>query len=148
MFGQLTAARPGEVMESTPRHWMSWSSMTTGRGPLQVDRLVDVATRTLAAVLLRPSAKAVDAALLLARTTTPELMRPGWPDALGMSCSVLPNASLLSLDERLAKAAAVPVIVPEVVVSDHGKVFISDTFRNASRSLGDLLPARASRYPD
>ncbi|WP_461087495.1 transposase [Streptomyces deserti] len=98
--------------------------------------LIDLATRTLAAVVLRPSTKAVDAALLLARAMTPEPVRPGWSDALRMSRSVLPYASLLSLDERLDKAAAVPVIVPETVVSDHGKAFISDNFRNACRHLG------------
>ncbi|MFF4574137.1 hypothetical protein [Streptomyces sp. NPDC001410] len=71
MFGQLTAARPGEVMEidSTPLDVMVVHDDGT------VDRceltgLVDLATRTLAAVLLRPSTKAVDAALLLARDDT------------------------------------------------------------------------------
>ncbi|MFE0726889.1 Mu transposase C-terminal domain-containing protein [Streptomyces antibioticus] len=137
MFGQLTAARPGEVMEidSTPLDVMVIHDDGT------VDRceltgLIDLATRTLAAVVLRPSTKAVDAALLLARAMTPEPVRPGWSDALRMSRSVLPYASLLSLDERLDKAAAVPVIVPETVVSDHGKAFISDNFRNACRHLG------------
>ncbi|MCZ7459477.1 Mu transposase C-terminal domain-containing protein [Streptomyces sp. WMMC940] len=137
MFGLLTAARPGEVMEidSTPLDVMVVHDDGT------VDRceltgLVDLATRTLAAVVLRPSTKAVDAALLLARAMTPEPMRPGWSDALRMSRSVLPYASLLPLDERLAKAAAKPVIVPETVVSDRGKAFISDNFRNACRHLG------------
>ncbi|MFD7497529.1 Mu transposase C-terminal domain-containing protein [Streptomyces sp. NPDC059832] len=86
--------------------------------------------------MLRPSTKAVDAALLLARAMTPEPVRPGWSDALRMSRSVLPYASLLPLDERLAKAAAKPVIVPETVVSDRGKAYISDNFRNACRHLG------------
>ncbi|WP_242433164.1 TnsA-like heteromeric transposase endonuclease subunit [Streptomyces sp. Root264] len=83
MFGQLTAARPGEVMEidSTPLDVMVIHDDGT------VDRceltgLIDLATRTLAAVVLRPSTKAVDAALLLARAMTPEPVRPGWSDAL------------------------------------------------------------------
>ncbi|WP_371537236.1 Mu transposase C-terminal domain-containing protein [Streptomyces sp. NBC_00466] len=137
MFGRLAAARPGEVMEidSTPLDVLVVHDDGT------VDRceltgLVDLATRTLAAVVLRPSTKAVDAALLLARAMTPEPVRPGWSDALRMSRSVLPYASLLPLDERLAKAAAKPVIVPETVVSDRGKAYISDNFRNACRHLG------------
>ncbi|MEU6179162.1 Mu transposase C-terminal domain-containing protein [Streptomyces coeruleorubidus] len=138
MFGQLTAARPGEVMEidSSPLDVMViHDDGTVDR--CEVTGLVDLATRTLSAVVLRPSTKAVDAALLLARAMTPEPVRPpGWPDALRMSRSVLPFASLLSLDERLDKAAAVPVIVPETVVCDHGKAFISDNFRNACRHLG------------
>jgi transposase InsO family protein len=137
MFGQLTAARPGEVMEidSTPLDVMVIHD--DGEGDrCELTGLVDVATRTLAAVVLRPSTKAVDAALLLARAMTPEPMRPGWSDALRMSRSVLPYASLLPLDERLAQSAAKPVIVPETVVSDHGKAYISDNFRNACRHLG------------
>ncbi|MEU8584617.1 Mu transposase C-terminal domain-containing protein [Streptomyces abikoensis] len=137
MFGQLTAARPGEVMEidSTSLDVMVvHDDGTTDR--CELTGLVDLATRTLAAVVLRPSTKAVDAALLLARAMTPEPMRPGWRDALRLSRSVLPHASLLPLDERLAQAAAKPVIVPETVVSDHGKAYISDNFRNACRHLG------------
>lgn len=137
MFGQLTAARPGEVMEidSTPLDVLVVHDDGTV-DTCELTGLVDVATRSLAAVVLRPSTKAVDAALLLARAMTPEPMRPGWADALRMSRSVLPHASMLPLDERLAMAAAVPVIVPETVVSDHGKAFLSDNFREACRSLG------------
>lgn len=137
MFGQLTAGRPGEVMEidSTPLDVLVVHDDGTV-DTCELTGLVDLATRTLAAVVLRPSTKSVDAALLLARAMTPELMRPGWSDALHLSRSVLPYASLLPLDERLAKAAAVPVIVPEMVVSDRGKAFVSDNFRNACRHLG------------
>jgi hypothetical protein len=40
---------------------------------------VDIATRTICSGVVRPvGAKAVDAALLLARSTVPEPMRPGW----------------------------------------------------------------------
>ncbi|MFJ3234091.1 hypothetical protein [Streptomyces sp. NPDC086787] len=37
--------------------------------------MIDVATRTLSAAVLRPSTKSVDASVLLARPVTPELMR-------------------------------------------------------------------------
>ncbi|MFJ8598610.1 Mu transposase C-terminal domain-containing protein [Streptomyces shenzhenensis] len=137
MFGQLTAARPGEVMEidSTPLDVL----VVHDDGmvdTVELTGIVDIATRTLAAAVLRPSTKAVDAALLLARAMTPEPMRPGWADALRMSRSVLPHASLMALDERLAGAAAVPVITPETIVCDRGKAYISNTFRSACQSLG------------
>ena len=98
--------------------------------------MVDLATSTVTAAVLRPTTKSVDASLLLARTLTPEPMRPGWVKALHMSRSVLPHQRLLSIDERLAYAAARPVIVPETVVCDHGKVFISRNFRAACQLLG------------
>lgn len=137
MFGRLTAARPGEVMEidSTPLDVLVVHDDGTV-DTVELTGIVDIATRTLAAAVLRPSTKAVDAALLLARAMTPEPMRPGWAEALRMSRSVLPHASLMALDERLAQAAAIPVITPETIVCDRGKAYISDTFRSACQSLG------------
>src|SRR6266487_105952 len=98
--------------------------------------MVDLATRSITAGVLRPATKSVDASLLLARTVTPEPMRPGWAEALAMSRSVLPHRRLLELDQRLEHAAARPVIVPETIVCDRGNVFISHNFRTACASLG------------
>jgi transposase InsO family protein len=63
-------------------------------------------------------------------------MRPGWVDALRMSRSVLPHRRLTEVDERLELAAARPVIVPESIVCDHGKAYISQTFQSACRAMG------------
>jgi putative transposase len=83
----------------------------------------------------------VDASQLLARTVTPERMRPGWSQALAMTWSVLPHQHLLSVDERLAHAAARPVIVPECIACDQGQVFISHNFRASCQQLGiDFQP--------
>ncbi len=136
-FGMVTAVRPGEWMQidSTPVD----VRVVLDNG--MIDRaeltwLIDCATRTIPAAVLRPSTKAVDAALLLARALTPEPMRPGWADALRMSCSVLPHRRLARIDERLEHAAARPVIVPETIVCDHGMVYMSQAFRSACRALG------------
>jgi putative transposase len=145
-FGTVTAARPGEWTEidSTPLDVrVVLDDGTVDR--VELTGLVDLATRTIAAAVLRPSTKAVDASLLLARALTPEPMRPGWADALRLTRSVLPYQSLTSIDARLEHAAARPVIVPETIVCDHGKAYLSATFRSACRSLGiSLAPA----HPD
>ncbi len=136
-FGQATAARPGEIMEidSTPFDVMVMlGDGVPGRA--EMTGMVDLATRTVTAAVLRPTTKAVDASLLLARTATPEPVRPAWPDALTMARSVLPHRRLLELDERLQHAAARPVIVPETIVCDNGKAYISHNFRSACRMLG------------
>ncbi|MFI5705310.1 integrase [Streptomyces xanthochromogenes] len=112
-FGELTVSAPGEVMQidSTPLDVMV--RLDNGvLGKVELTGMIDVATRTLSAAVLRPTTKSVDASVLLARTVTPELMRPGWVEALKMSRSVLPHRRLLTLDERLEHAAAKPVIVP------------------------------------
>jgi transposase InsO family protein len=136
-FGTVTAIRPGEWMQidSTPLN----VRVVLDNGV--VDRveltwLIDLATRTIPAAVLRPTTKAADAAVLLARTLTPEPMRPGWVDALRMSRSVLPHRRLTELDQRLEHAAARPVIVPETIVYDHGKVYMSQTFQTACRAMG------------
>jgi hypothetical protein len=106
-FGEVTAARPGEWMQID-------STVLDVRVVLDngvIDRceliwMIDLATRSITAAVLRPTTKAVDAALLLARTLTPEPMRPGWSDALRMSRSVLPHRRLATLDARLEVAAS------------------------------------------
>ncbi|MFG2234278.1 hypothetical protein ACGFNX_30515 [Streptomyces sp. NPDC048723] len=110
VFGQVSAARPGEVMEidSTPLDVLVVHEDGTVDA-VELTGIVDVATRTLSAAVLLPSTKPVDAALLLARAMTPEPMRPGWADALRMSRSMLPHTSLKALDHRFADAVALLV---------------------------------------
>ena len=111
MFSQAHPAARGELMEidSTP---LDVLVMLHDAVPGRVDLtgMIDVATRTVPAAVLRPSTRSVDASVLLARALTPEPMRPGWPASLAMARSALPYERLLSIDERLRHAAARPVI--------------------------------------
>lgn len=150
-FTPTMAARPGEVVQidTTPLDVLAvWDNGVTGRVELTI--AVDVATRTICAAVLRPAGtKAVDAALLLARMLVPEPMRPGWPQSLAMSATLIPHARLMSVDARLEHAAARPVIVPDTIVIDHGKVFCSDAFLSACRTLGiSIQPARPATPTD
>jgi hypothetical protein len=118
-------------------------------GRVELTIAVDVATRTIGAAVLRPfGTNAVDAAVLLALMATPTAMRPDWPQALKMSRSVIPFERLVSLDERLEGAAAKPVIMPETIVVDQGKVFVSASFLAACGSLGiSLQPTPPANGP-
>ena len=152
MFEQVTVARPGELMEidSTPFDVMvRLDDGVAGRA--EMTGLIDLATRSITAALLRPSTKSVDAALLLARTVTPAPMRPGWPDALRMEYSALPYRRLLAIDDRLRHAAAVPVIIPETIVIDGGAAFVQDNFSTACDFLGaeiiHVLPRTPTQKP-
>ena len=149
-FGRVPAAAPGDVMQidSTPLDVLvRMDSGVTGR--VDLTGIVDVATRTVTAAVLRPTTKLVDASVLLARTVTPELMRPGWPQAMRMSESALPFRRMLSIDERLEHAAARPVIIPQMIVVDHGKVFVSESFKASCAFLGiSFQPARKATGTD
>ncbi|MFI0108028.1 Mu transposase C-terminal domain-containing protein [Streptomyces parvus] len=139
-FGEVPAIAPGELMQidSTPLDVLV--RLDDGIAEkVELTALVDIASRSITAAVLRPTTKAADASALLARSIAPETMRPGWSEALRMSRSVLPHRRLLALDERLEHAAAKPVIVPETIVCDHGKVFVSHNFRASCRFLGVTL---------
>jgi putative transposase len=149
MFTPMHASRPGEQVQidSTP---IDVLVLLDNGVPVRADLtiVVDVATRTICAAVLRPvGTKAVDAALLLARMLVPEPMRPGWSAALRTSASRLPHARLLDIDARMELAAARPVIVPDTIVVDGGKVFVSDTFTRACDRLGVSIQRARPRTP-
>jgi hypothetical protein len=148
-FTPTWADRPGEQVQidSTPLDVMV---LLDSGLPVRADLTiaVDVATRTICAAVLRPvGTKAVDAALLLAKMLVPEPMRPGWAESLRMSASRLPHLRLVDIDARMEAAAAKPVIVPDGVVIDGGRVFISDTFMRACTRLGISVQRARPRTP-
>ncbi|HUZ53891.1 MAG TPA: hypothetical protein VMU94_15380 [Streptosporangiaceae bacterium] len=149
-FGQVAVAAPGDLMQidSTPPDVLvRLDDGVTGR--VDLTGIIDVATRTVTAAVLRPATRSVDASVLPARTVTPEPMRPGWPEAMKMSESALPFRRMLSIDERLEHAAARPVIIPQVIVVDHGKVFVSESFKASCAFLGiSFQPARKATGTD
>jgi len=72
LFGAVTAAWPGEwtQIDSTPLDVrVVHDDGTVDR--VELTGLIDQATCTIAAAVLRPTTKAVDAALLLTRALTP-----------------------------------------------------------------------------
>jgi len=149
-FSYLQVSAPGEVMEidSTPLDVLV--RLDDGiEGRADLTGMVDVATRTVTAAVLQPTTKSADASVLLARTVTPEPMRPGWAKALAMSASALPHRRLSGIDARLEAAAARPVIIPDTIVIDHGKAFMSRNFRASCAYLGiSVQPARKATGTD
>ncbi|ULE32287.1 Mu transposase C-terminal domain-containing protein [Mycobacterium sp. IDR2000157661] len=150
MFSKVVASRPGEWMQiDTTPFDVGIRLDDSVKGRVELTGLVDAATRTIVAAVLRPTTKAVDASLLLAKSMTPEPMRPGWVDAVRMSNSVLPYHAMRSVDDRLDHAAARPIIIPENIVYDSGAVYLSTTFRSACRSFGiSMQPAHKDEPTD
>ncbi|WP_369780698.1 Mu transposase C-terminal domain-containing protein [Streptomyces sp. R33] len=144
------ALRPGEQVQidTTRLDVLAvFDDGTVGRPELTI--AVDVATRAiLAAVLCPSSTQAVDAALLLAEMAVPHPARPTWPDALRFAhSSLLPHERLLTLDERLQGAAARPAVVPEMIVTDRGSIYLSKAFTAACETLGISVQASPPYAP-
>ena len=149
-FTPTVALRPGEQVQidTTRLDVLAvFDDATLGRPELTI--AVDVATRSILAAVLRPhSTKAVDAALLLAETAVPHPARPTWPNILRFArSSILHREELLSVDDRLQGAAARPVAVPETIVVDRGKIYLSETFTAACQSPGISVQPAPPRAP-
>ena len=143
-FTPVTALRPGEDVPIDTNKldiMCRYADGVVRRAELTM--AVDVATRSILAGIIAPTTKAVDAAAVLARMLVPEPMRPGWAESLHHAHSVIPHERLLSIDERFANAAAKPVIIPETINCDRGRVYLSETFMRACAILGiSVQPAR------
>lgn len=144
-YGRRRPLRPGELVEidSTKLDLMVvFPDGTTGRPELTT--MIDVATMTPTAAILFPeSTKGIDvAALVLARSLTPLPMQPGWHEELALSRSVLP-ADMIEPDETLhAAIAARPLIYPETITIDRGKVYTGSVFQLACERLQiSVIPA-------
>ncbi|MFC9227441.1 transposase [Streptomyces decoyicus] len=148
-FKPTLALRPGEIvmLDSSPLDALVvLDDGVVGR--LELTTAVDVATRSLWGVLRPAGSKLTDVAVLLAQMMTPTVMRSGWDAALSMAASAVPHDRLSAVDERLKDAAARPVVMPETVVVDQGKVFISPATRAACESLGiSLQPVPPANGP-
>ncbi|USC45227.1 Mu transposase C-terminal domain-containing protein [Streptomyces filamentosus] len=141
--------RPGEQVQIDTTRLDIMAVLEDGSlGRPELTIAVDVATRSILAAALRPhSTKAVDAALLLAEVAVPHPARPAWPTALHLSRAEVPYERMLSLDERLEGAAARPVIVPETIVVDRGKIYLSQGFIAACETLGVSVQSAPPRRP-
>ena len=151
-FGNVIATRPGEVvmLDPTPLDVLAYDTGTTSTIRVELTVALDVATRSVLSWRLTPEGtKAIDIGLLLADVMTPEMMRPGWSDALGYQMLRVPYERLMTVDERLSEAAARPVIYPETLLYDHGKPYKSDVvWRACTRWKIDLQDARKLKPTD
>ncbi|MGM9342280.1 transposase [Streptomyces salinarius] len=141
--------RPGEQVQIDTTRLDIMAVLEDGSlGRPELTIAVDVATRSILAAVLRPhSTKAVDAALLLAEMAVPHPARPTWPTSLHLSRAEVPFERMLSLDKRLEGAAARPVVVPETIIVDRGKIYLSQGFVAACETLGVSVQPAPPRRP-
>ncbi|GAA2926282.1 hypothetical protein GCM10010458_05270 [Microbacterium luteolum] len=145
-FRPSLPSRPGELVEidSTPLDlFVQMPDGSVGRPELTY--AIDVATGTIGATLLHErAAKSVDiGAVLLTRMLTRIVDQPWWGEAVSFAETVFEPTSE-PLGRVLEEAAAVvPLIVPEAVTVDRGKVFVGSTFTAACERL-EISQVRAN----
>lgn len=150
--GAFRTSRPGEVVvfDTTRLDVLALDPLTGLTTAVELTLSMDLYTRSICAWRFTPAeTNRVDATLVLADTLTPEPMRPGWPEWVRYSAYDSDLIELACIDERLAGAAAKPVIVPETILIDHGKIYMSEAFQAGCLHIGaSVQPARKYKGND
>ena len=140
-YRQFTASRPGEVViiDSTPLDAFAIDPITFKWVQVQLTLAYDLYTRSILDWRFTPkSVKGVDAALLLFGIIKPKMMREGWPENARWPYVGVPENVVIELLQTDAPdgLANGPIVNPEAVVIDRGKVFLSQAFIDGCKRLG------------
>lgn len=140
-YRQQEVTRPGEfvLIDSTPLDAFALDPVSFKWIQVQLTIALDLFSRSLVGWRFTPvSTKAVDAALLLYDIIRPKLMQAGWPEQARWPYIGVPESIAIELADEVPEhgIAGIPLLNPETVVIDHGKVFISRAFKDACTRLG------------
>ncbi|GAA5513108.1 hypothetical protein Dcar01_01834 [Deinococcus carri] len=148
-YRRFEAQRPGEyvMIDSTPLDAFGMDPISLEWIPLQLVLAVDVYSRSILAWRIVHRDKQVDAALMLYDIIRPKRFHPHIPESsrwsrtyVGVPENIVVNLSETDLPEGVM---AVPVIRPENVIVDRGKIYMSAVFERACVILGiNVQPAR------
>ncbi len=146
-YGKLRASRPGEylLMDTTRLDVFALDPVTLRWVQAELTVGMDWYTRCITGLRLTPvSTKAVDAAATLYQAYRPRPAGESWPAHAVWPNHGVPRSVLI---DRAAVtgpiAAAGPAIVPETLVVDHGKIYISAHLTSVCNRLGiSIQPAR------
>jgi len=145
-FGRLHATRPGEyvVLDSTPLDVFAMEPVTLRWVGVELTVAMDLFDRCVLGLRLTPvSTKSIDVANVLYQCVTTQ-SRPdnGWP------FHGVPKKVLIG-GESLATAAGFPAVMPETVVVDHGRQYLSAHILGVCNRLGiTVQPAIPNKPTD
>lgn len=147
-YGRLRATRPGEylLLDTTPLDVFAMEPVTLRWVRTELTVALDLFSRCVAGIRLTPySTKAVDASGVVYDALRPKLCDPAWgPEArwpyVGVPTALVVDAQRLA---EGAELAGMPVLAPETLVVDHGKVYLSRLLTAVCGRMGiSIQPAR------
>jgi transposase InsO family protein len=148
VYGKLRPARPGEYMllDTTRLDVFGFDPVTLRWVQAELTVAMDWYTRCITGIRLTPvSTKAVDAAATLYQAYRPKPAGKDWPAHAVWPEHGVPRSVLIDRDAITGPivGAAGPVIVPETIVVDHGKIYVSGHLTSVCNGLGiSIQPAR------
>ncbi|WP_396911365.1 Mu transposase C-terminal domain-containing protein [Mycolicibacterium sp.] len=147
-YGKLRPARPGEylLMDTTRLDVFALDPITLRWVQAELTVGMDWYTRCITGIRVTPvSTKSVDAAAVLYQVYRPRPAGKDWPAHAVWPEHGIPRSVLLDVNavEGPSVGTAGPAIVPETIVVDHGKIYVSDHLTSVCQRMGvSIQPAR------
>ncbi|MGW4371941.1 Mu transposase C-terminal domain-containing protein [Nocardia takedensis] len=148
VYGKLRPTRPGEylLMDTTRLDVFALDPVTLRWMQAELTVSMDWYSRCICGIRITPvSTKSVDAAATLFQAFRPRPAGADWPRHAVWPEHGIPRSVLVDVDaiEGPLRGAASPAVVPETVVIDHGKIFVSEHLTSVCQRMGiSIQPAR------
>lgn len=145
-YGKLRPTRPGEyvLMDTTRLDVFALDPVTLRWINSELTIAMDWYDRCVVGLRLTPvSTKSVDAAAVLYQAFRPRPAGQDWPAHAVWPEHGIPRSVLLDPTAIERPGAASPAMVPETIVVDHGKIYVSEHLTSVCRRMGiSIQPAR------
>ena len=145
-YGKLRPTRPGEylLMDTTRLDVFALDPVTLRWVQAELTVGMDWYTRCVTGIRVTPvSTKSVDAAAVLYQAYRPRPPGRDWPTHAVWPEHGIPRAVLVDVHAVDCAGASGPAIVPETIVVDHGKIFVSEHLTSVCQRMGvSIQPAR------
>jgi transposase InsO family protein len=145
-YGKLRPTRPGEylLMDTTRLDVFAFDPLTLRWVQAELSVGMDWYTRCITGVRLTPvSTKAVDVSAVLFQCFRPRPAGRDWPRHAVWPEHGIPRTVLVDVGAVEGPGLSSPPLVPETLVIDHGKVYVSEHLRSVCARMGiSIQPAR------
>ncbi|MFJ2815166.1 helix-turn-helix domain-containing protein [Streptomyces sp. NPDC087294] len=145
-YGKLRPTRPGEylLMDTTRLDVFAFDPLTLKWVQAELTVAMDWYTRCITGIRLTPvSTKAVDVSAVLFQSFRPRPAGRDWPRGAVWPEHGIPRTVLVDVEGAVGPGLASPPLVPETLVVDHGKVYVSEHLTSVCRRMGiSIQPAR------
>ncbi|MEU4803567.1 Mu transposase C-terminal domain-containing protein [Actinosynnema sp. NPDC023587] len=148
VYGKLRPTRPGEylLMDTTRLDVFALDPVTLRWMQAELTVAMDWYTRCVCGIRITPvSTKSVDVAATLFQVLRPRPAGENWPEHAVWPEHGMPRSVLVDVDavDGPLRGAAGPAVMPETLVIDHGKVYVSEHLTSVCRRMGiSIQPAR------
>ncbi|WP_409047698.1 PfkB family carbohydrate kinase [Microbacterium sp. HA-8] len=138
-YGRLVATRPGEyvVLDTTPLNVFGVAPVTGKWMRAELTVALDLYDRSILGLRLAPvSTKAVDVAGVLMEALSPREMPAEWGDRAAWPFHGVPENIVIDVENLKALRFRRPGILPDTIIIDHGKPFMSIHVASVCQRLG------------